>query len=282
MIDTKQLEKRWFKYKFKSYLIYLIIFIGVIIFILTLFILSNIFIKDDIPINKTVQIPKIEKIIVKKKEVAKTEIIDKNITKKIKKIAIKKIEKKEVVKQLVVEPSFDFISQIEIALDNEEKKEKESYRFQKREEAREIEKVQKKVAEKKVTSSKEKYQEKPIVEVKKVQRERKSPLTIVRQNTQQDIKNVIKRFEKNNNPALSLFIARQYYEMKEYKKAYNYALTTNGIDNDIEESWIIFAKALIKLDKKSIAIKMLHKYIAHSNSYRAISLLDDINSGEFQ
>jgi hypothetical protein len=40
-----------------------------------------------------------------------------------------------------------------------------------------------------------------------------STITIDRKNTLHDIDNVIQRFKKNHNPALSLFIAKKYYEM---------------------------------------------------------------------
>ncbi|RLA73513.1 MAG: hypothetical protein DRG78_22425, partial [Epsilonproteobacteria bacterium] len=84
------------------------------------------------------------------------------------------------------------------------------------------------------------------------------------------------------NPALSLFIAKKYYELGEYRKSYNYSLKTNNINNDIEASWIIFAKSLVKLDEKKMAVKILKKYISHSDSNRAQLLLNNILSGKFR
>jgi hypothetical protein len=111
---------------------------------------------------------------------------------------------------------------------------------------------------------------------------KKSSIQIDRQNTHDDINQVIKRFKKNNNPALSLFIAKKYYQLGEYHQSYNYSLMTNEIDNDIEASWIIFAKSLVKLNEKSMAVETLNKYISHSNSHRAKILLDNISSGKFK
>jgi hypothetical protein len=112
--------------------------------------------------------------------------------------------------------------------------------------------------------------------------EQQSSISIHRQNTQEDIHHVIKRFKINNNPALSLFIAKKYYELGEYRKSYNYALITNEINSNIEASWIIFAKSLVKLNEKDIAIKTLRTYYDHSGSNKAKILLDEIISGKFK
>lgn len=101
-------------------------------------------------------------------------------------------------------------------------------------------------------------------------------------NDEDDIKDVIKRFNVNHNPALSLFVAKRYYQLGEYEKAYNYALTTNEINNNMEESWIIFSKSLVKMNKKDMAVETLKKYIGHSQSSQAKQLLDEIQSGKFK
>lgn len=97
-----------------------------------------------------------------------------------------------------------------------------------------------------------------------------------------NIADLIKRFNTTHNPSLGLFIAKKYYQAQQYKQAYNYALMTNKIDSNIEESWILFSKSLIKIDKKDEAIKTLKKYIEHSNSSQAKQLLDEISTGKFQ
>jgi len=97
-----------------------------------------------------------------------------------------------------------------------------------------------------------------------------------------DLADVIKRFQSNKSPALSLFLARRYYDLENYKESYDYALKTNEIDSNIEESWLIFSKSLVKLEQKDEAIKVLKSYINHSRSMEAKTLLDDITSGRFQ
>jgi len=112
--------------------------------------------------------------------------------------------------------------------------------------------------------------------------EEKSKIVIQHQDSRKDIQDVLKRFHKNNNPVLSLFIAKKYYELKEYKNAYNYALITNNLDTHIEDSWIIFAKSLVKLGKKQMAIDTLKQYVNHSNSKKASMLLHNIQNGKFK
>ncbi len=107
-------------------------------------------------------------------------------------------------------------------------------------------------------------------------------ISFVKQKTSDDIDHVIKRFEKNNNPALGLFIAKRYYKLKDYQKSYSYAFLTNEISADIDESWIIFSKSLVKLGKKEMAIKTLLKYIQQSNSNNAKVLLENIRTGKFK
>ena len=97
-----------------------------------------------------------------------------------------------------------------------------------------------------------------------------------------DLNDVIKRFKTNKNPALSLFLARRYYDIQDYSSAYDYALKTNELNSEIEESWLIFAKSLVKLGQKEQALKVLKSYINHSNSIPAKGLFEEIRTGKFQ
>jgi len=105
---------------------------------------------------------------------------------------------------------------------------------------------------------------------------------IERKETQNDIFEIINRFKKNNNPALSLFVAKKYYELGNYEQSYNYALITNQINSNIEASWIIFSKSLVKLHKKDKAINTLQEYIKVSHSSNAEILLNEIKAGKFK
>lgn len=123
----------------------------------------------------------------------------------------------------------------------------------------------------------EAVQEKSIEQVQEVK-----AVKIERKNTHDDILQVIERFKKSNDPALSLFVAKKYYELGDYHKSYNYALITNELNNNIEASWIIFAKSLVKLNEKEMALKTLRQYIEHSGSNQAKLLLEEIRNGKFK
>lgn len=97
-----------------------------------------------------------------------------------------------------------------------------------------------------------------------------------------DIESVERRFKETSSPNLGLFIARYYYDHGNYADAYNFALKTNGINNKIDESWIIFSKSLMKLGKVEQAKKTLQLYIGESNSDSARALLDSIERGTFK
>ena len=111
--------------------------------------------------------------------------------------------------------------------------------------------------------------------------EQQTNLIIIKQNINDDIQDILNRFEDTNNPALSLIIAKKYYNSGDYTKAYDYSLITNDIDDSINDAWIIFAKSLVKLNKKYKAMDALNTYIEKSHSPEAKMLLNDIESGIF-
>jgi len=100
--------------------------------------------------------------------------------------------------------------------------------------------------------------------------------------SEDELNSVIKRFNKQNNPALSLFIAKTYYDRGNYKEAYNYALVTNNLNPSIEDSVLIFARSLVKLGKKEDAITTLEAYINNTSSINAKILLNEIQKGKFK
>ncbi|PNX50089.1 MAG: hypothetical protein BV458_13825, partial [Thermoplasmata archaeon M9B2D] len=100
--------------------------------------------------------------------------------------------------------------------------------------------------------------------------------------SEDELNSVIKRFNNQNNPALSLFIAKTYYDRGNYKEAYNYALVTNNLNPSIEDSVLIFARSLVKLGKKEDAITTLEAYINNTGSINAKILLNEIQKGKFK
>ena len=96
-----------------------------------------------------------------------------------------------------------------------------------------------------------------------------------------DIHEIEDRFKDNSNPNLGVYIAKYHYDHGNYSEAYNYALKTNSINNSIDDSWLIFAKSLVKLGKEEQAKKTLQLYISNSNSQAAKNYLDSLTKASF-
>jgi hypothetical protein len=92
-----------------------------------------------------------------------------------------------------------------------------------------------------------------------------------------DIEN---RFEFAKDKSDSLFLAKYYYDKMEYAKAEKWALETNKLDNAIEESWLIFAKAQAKQGKRIASLKVLKAFFDQSGSTKAKILMDRIRRGK--
>jgi len=249
MLNIHELEKKWKVYKIKSYMPYIII-VSLLLISAILFTFKTSIVHKETP-------------SLVKQQVKKEEINSKKEQKTQHKPISTKNEKND---KLVLQPSLNFMSNIKhSSISNE-------YDYHSYKKPKKVETQTKK------TSKLKKVVEEPIKQKKEI----KSHLKIKRQNTQDDINHVLKRFNKNNDPALSLFVAKKYYELGKYHKSYNFALITNEINDNIDESWIIFAKSLVKLNKKEKAISTLKQYIQHSDSNKAKILLEEITSGKFK
>ena len=90
------------------------------------------------------------------------------------------------------------------------------------------------------------------------------------------------QFRESQDPQDSLKVAKFYYKIGNYKKAETWAVNTNNIDGDIEDSWLIFAKARAKQGFRTDAIKVLQSYYDETNSPKAKALLDKLRRGEFK
>jgi tetratricopeptide (TPR) repeat protein len=270
MLNIIDLEKKWLQYKVKSYIPHLSIAISLII------------------------IAVLASIILNSQESAKEEVATKKIilNKPVVKVASIVTPKEPIVKEKIVlkvkkststklQPSLSFMRDMQNSslpyYSTNNYRESRPDLINKTPAKKEKKKIVSKTVtiEEPVTEKKEIIQKKPTI----VKTER---IIITKKETKDDISNVIKRFKVNNNPALSLFIAKKYYEIGNYHQSYNYALITNQINKDIESSWIIFAKSLAKLNKRDKAISTLKEYIKVSDSYNARLLLQEIQSGNFK
>lgn len=290
MLNVEELEKKHKQYKLKSYTPYLAISLGASAAILSI----SFFIMHDFSskpkIREESQGPVAQAVQKKSEEKQTPQIIaieDKN--QKEQGSAVQEVEAKQRVQ---LSPSLNFIKRIEAQapLDKKETDVKTAAVVEK--------KVQEPLKHNAQNAKKEnKKEEVPLLAVEEVKEsiatvkksmiEKSTPtatstIDIKRRDDEEDIKHVIKRFNVNHSPALSLFVAKKYYQLGDYEQAYNYSLITNDINNNIEASWLIFSKSLVKLGKKEQAVETLKKYIKHSDSSQARQLLDEIISGKFQ
>lgn len=120
--------------------------------------------------------------------------------------------------------------------------------------------VDKKTAEEKLEDEIEKQHERKYVYIKK---------------STNAYKEVEKRFSISQDPEDALFLARYYYEKKRYKKAEEWAFIANELNDESEESWLIYAQAKAARGEYLKAIHILDGYLQKSNSLRARKLLEE-------
>ncbi|MCF6339660.1 MAG: CDC27 family protein [Sulfurimonas sp.] len=278
MLNVNDLELKHKRYKQKLRMPYIIIFTSLSIIIISIvFFYNNIYL-----IKKSILITEKPILVNKVKKINKVDIND------TKKVITNVLEHKKTTdtsqqKEIIIEndkfillPSFNFLKKIQT---DTSLYYKVNNNIEKKPTIKKEQPIIKTVVKKpKIELQKE------VVTIKnpEIEIEKKTIINIEKRDTNDDIYHVIKRFKVNNSPALSLFIAKKYYQLQEYDKSYNYALITNKINNNIEASWIIFSKSLVKLNKKDMAIKTLQEYINHSHSSQARLLLDEIISGKFK
>ena len=104
-------------------------------------------------------------------------------------------------------------------------------------------------------------------------------IQVTSKKTEFTVKEIESRFNFAKDKDDALFLARYYYDKKQYKKALNWALETNKLDSDIEESWLLFGRAKAKLGLRMEAIRVLQAYYDRTGSKKAKKLLDRIRRG---
>lgn len=284
MLNVNELENRYKKYKLKSYTPFFATLLGVAVatIAVSFFLLYDFDSKRDLKSKQIVQKQEIKKedynasIIALQSDETNKE--DNQTEEIVQEMPIIEEEVQTIDEKVLLSPSLDFIKNIKPQAPTiKEETIKTLVAVEQKREA---------LPQKKESSAEKKDEILPpvIEEVKEsiTPVEKSSSIDIKRRDEEDDIKHVIKRFNINHNPALSLFVAKKYYQLEDYEQAYNYALATNELNNDIEASWIIFSKSLVKLGKKEMAIQTLREYIKQSNSSQAKQLLDEILSGKFR
>jgi hypothetical protein len=275
MLNTRDLERRWLKYKIQSYIPHAIITLSVIVILISVSVYytsidSNKPViaeeqKTTVPVNNTKEIKTVA--------MQPTQIVKQNVPTISSVIDTTKVtqpiqEQSISTKKVVLKPSMEFMKNIQDSSEGYYQNTPEEETFNTPYVTTKPAEVRNEVIEESEPTVSEPEEAKKIV--------------IARETSVQDIKDAEKRFNKNNNPALSLFLAKQYYARGDYSKSYNYALVTNQLDKDNEDSWLIFSRSLVKLGKTDLAKKALKEYIKFSHSSNAQLLLDDITTGKFR
>jgi len=242
MYDIKPLEKEWEKYnKKKRRPLYIM---GVIVFLSVLF------------TGLVVQYNLLDFVTVMPKKIAKKVIVSKErkilLNTALIKLEVKALENENVhnIKKIKAET---------IIIDNDNPMDEDIL----------ISSTEQIIKKPKV--KKEMFLEKP---------KKKIHLNIIKTTSVSAYKDVENRFYESHDIDDSLFLAKSYYKRGEYKKSEYWAVETNKINNNIEESWVIFIKSKVKLRHKNEAIRILNSYIKRSNSGKAKNLLYKIKKGK--
>jgi len=84
------------------------------------------------------------------------------------------------------------------------------------------------------------------------------------------------RFTQSKDPQDALYLAKYFYKKRKYQKAEIWAANANNIDGELEDSWLIFAKAKARQGHRVEAIKILQEYYDSTASPKAKELLDKL------
>jgi tetratricopeptide (TPR) repeat protein len=263
MINARELEKRWLKYKTKGVILILSIFA-----LLGLLVYGGYYIlyKLDIGMGKNIQkqtqvLPIVKEI----KEVNKT-------------LTVKQESSSEVKNDsLMLSPTIPII-------DLEKEKQKDKKIKIKRAIKYNIARKKKHIKKKKrlVKAKPETYltpNELSVVNGSNLNRKKEKKKKIVIKGSSNNYMNIMKqKFERNKNPRDAILIAKAYYNAGNYKKAEEWALIANDLNNNLDESWMIFAKSKDKMGKRREALKILLTYYNRSKSSKVKALIEKMKS----
>jgi len=115
-------------------------------------------------------------------------------------------------------------------------------------------------------------------EVKSAKPHKRVQLNIIESSSLDAYKDVEKRFYESRDIDDSIFLAKSYYRKGLYKKSEYWALQTNKLNNNIDESWIIFAQSKMKQGHKNEAVRILTNYVKRTGSQNALNILNRLKN----
>ena len=107
---------------------------------------------------------------------------------------------------------------------------------------------------------------------------KKIHLDIVETSSITAYEDVEKRFLQSRDIDDALFLAKSYYKRSNYEKAAYWALEVNKLDQNLEESVLIFVESKVRLGQKNEAILLLKNYLKKSHSEAGNILLGKIEN----
>jgi len=265
MVKINELEKKWYYYKFKKFLVSAVGLSTMVLLILLayyFYITQNndsidkktMYMTNVLGVSKVVE-PKIE-------EINTTIVLAKTLpSKKIEEVALEPVipvidmVKEEAIKY-AVKPKVKRSNSLPVNQSNLVKAKPNSYLT-----ARELSQISKvdttQVSQPHVTK-KMKFQTTSVNYIETMQ----------------------KKFSKSKNARDAILIAKAFYKKSNYSKSEEWALSANKLDKNLDESWLLFAKSKAKLGKKQEAINILASYYKKSESAKAKVLIGQIKTGK--
>jgi len=87
------------------------------------------------------------------------------------------------------------------------------------------------------------------------------------------------KFAQSKKPREAVLLAKAYYKEAKYKEAAHWALVANKLNSNLDESWFVFAKSKAKFGQRDEAIKILVSYYKKTHVPKAKELIEKIKKG---
>ena len=117
------------------------------------------------------------------------------------------------------------------------------------------------------------------IEITSEKPEKEAVVSIESKKTNNTLNFLIKRFNETRDPKLAAYIAQSFFKKGNYKETVRWSIIANSLEPSNEASWILFAKAKMKLGQKEDAVRALKIYLNQYPSRKVRSYLETLESG---
>jgi len=264
MINARELERRWYKYKTKGILLIVSIFA-----ILSLLIYGGYYILYKLDFDTNIDKKQSKKVV------SAQHVKDSNSS------AVKNINNGSEQKNSSVDSSSLLLSPTIPVIDLEQEKLKDSRAKRRALDYNIAQKKRYKIKKRLVKAKPSTYltpNELAVVNGHKYRAKKEKKKINIKLSSNNYMSIMKQKFEQNKNPREALLIAKAYYNAGNYKKAEEWSLIANNLDKNSDESWLLFAKSKDKLGKRREALKILVAYYNKSKSSKVKELIDKMKS----